>query len=120
MLYAKHLPCVLFMFHFFPHLSRSDSIDRPPLSVVIRRPHSLNIVSETTVPTEAKFHMKPSKDGKTKVCIIGPGHIIKMAAMRICGKNLKNYFFSRTTKPIALKLGMCLLELQHYKVCTLG
>ena len=45
--------------------------------------------SETTGPIEAKFHMEPPCDEGTKVCSNGPGHMPKMAAMPICGKNLK-------------------------------
>ena len=42
--------------------------------------------SETTKPIEAKFHMEPPWDGKTKVCL---GNMTKMAAMPIYGKNVK-------------------------------
>ena len=45
--------------------------------------------SETTGPIEAKFHMEPPWDRGTKVCSNGPGHLTKMAAMPIYGKNLK-------------------------------
>ena len=45
--------------------------------------------SETTGPIEAKFHMERSWDGGTKVCSNGPGHMTKVAAMPIYGKNLK-------------------------------
>ena len=69
-------------------------IGRPPSSLVcpssVRRPHSLNsFFSETTGPIEAKFHMESPWDGGTKVCSNGPGHMTKMAAMLIYGKNLK-------------------------------
>ena len=40
--------------------------------------------SETTGPIEAKFHVL-----KPKVCSTGSGHMIKMAAMPISGKNLQ-------------------------------
>ena len=33
--------------------------------------------------------MEPPTEGETKVCINGPGHMTKMAAMPIYGKNLK-------------------------------
>ena len=33
--------------------------------------------------------MEPPWEGGTKVCINGPGHMTKMAAMPIYGKNLK-------------------------------
>ena len=49
-----------------------------------------NISSETTGPIEAKFHMKPSLDGGTKICSNGPGHMTKVAHMPIYGKNLIN------------------------------
>ena len=47
-----------------------------------------SIFSETTGPIEAKFHMEPPLEGGTKVCSNGPGHMTKMAAMPIYGKNL--------------------------------
>ena len=34
--------------------------------------------------------MEPPRDGGTKVCSNGPGHMTKMAATPIYGKNLKN------------------------------
>ena len=50
----------------------------------------LNIFSsETSELIAAKFHMEPPLVGGTKVCSNGPGHMTKMAAMPICGKNLK-------------------------------
>ena len=45
--------------------------------------------SETTGPIEAKFHMEPPLDGGRKVYSNGPGHMTKMAAMPMYGKNLK-------------------------------
>ena len=66
---------------------------RPSLSSVVivhRHPHSFNIFSlETPWPIKVKFYMEPPWDGGTKVCSNGPGHMIKMAAMPIYGKNLK-------------------------------
>ena len=44
--------------------------------------------SETAWPIKAKFHVEPPREGGTKVCINGPGHMTKMAAMPIYGKNL--------------------------------
>ena len=64
-----------------------------PLSSVVRRrrcPHSLNIFSsESTGPIKVKFHIELLWDGGTKVCSNVPGHMTKMAAMPIYGKNLK-------------------------------
>ena len=45
--------------------------------------------SETAWPIKAKFYVGPPWEGGTKVCINGPGHMTKMAAMPIYGKNLK-------------------------------
>ena len=53
--------------------------------------------SETTGPIEAKFYMESPWDGGTKVCSNGPGHITKMVAMPIYGKNLKK---SSSPEPI--------------------
>ena len=61
-----------------------------PASILLRRrPHSLNIFSETTGPVKVKFHMELLWDGGTKVCSNGHGHMTKMATMPIYGKNLK-------------------------------
>ena len=46
--------------------------------------------SETAWPIKAKFYVEPPLKGGTKVYINGPGHMTKMAAMPIYGKNLKN------------------------------
>ena len=43
---------------------------------------------ETARPIEAKFHVEPPWDWKTKVCSNGLGHMTKMAAMPIYSKNL--------------------------------
>ena len=51
----------------------------------------LNFFSwETTKRIEAKFHVDPPCDGGTKICSNGYGHLTKMAAMSIYGKNMKN------------------------------
>ena len=44
---------------------------------------------ETAWLIEAKFYVEPQWDGGTKVWSNGLGHMIKMAAMGIYGKNLK-------------------------------
>ena len=38
--------------------------------------------------SKSKFYVEPPWEGETKVCINGPGHMTKMAAMPIYGKNL--------------------------------
>ena len=63
--------------------------------------------SETAWPIKAKFYVEPPWEGGTKVYINGPGHMTKMAAMPIYGKNhISKIFFSRTGRPIFMKLGM--------------
>ena len=84
----------------------------------LRRPHSLNIFSsETTGPLKVKFHIELLRDGGTKVCSNGPGHMIKMAAMPIYGKNLKKLLL-RNQKSITLNLGMHRRVLKYYQVCS--
>ena len=53
----------------------------------------------------------------TKVCSNGPGHMTKVAAMPVYGKPLK-IFFSRTKRPMTLKLGMQHWVLEYYQVCS--
>ena len=81
---------------FLAHLSRrltGDLIGYPWIRrpSVCRRPFTFSNVfsSETAWPIKAKFYVEPSWEGGTKVCINGPGHMTKMAAMPIYGKNLK-------------------------------
>ena len=85
--------------HFLAHLSRrlsGELIGYPrsgvrPSSVVVRPFTFSNIFSsETAWPIKAKFYVESPWEGGTKVCINGPGHMTKMAAMPIYGKNLKN------------------------------
>ena len=53
------------------------------------RQQCLNIFSsETALPIKAKFYVEPPWEGGTKVDINGPGHMTKLAAMPIYGKNL--------------------------------
>ena len=60
--------------------------------------------------------MESQWDGGTKVCSDGPGHITKMAAMPIYGKNPKKIFISRTKRPMTLKLRMQLWVLWYYQI----
>ena len=64
--------------------------------------------------------MEPPWEGGTKVYINGLGHMTKMAAMPIYGKNHKKIFFSRTRSPMILKLGMKHRGLKLYKVYING
>ena len=45
-----------------------------------------------------------------------PGHMTKMAAMPIYGKNPSKFFFSGTSGPISMKLGMKHRGLEYYNV----
>ena len=83
---------------FLAHLSRrltGDLIGYPWIrrpSVVRQGPSSTfsNIFSsETAWPIKAKFYVEPPWEGGTIVYINGLGHMTKMAAMPIYGKNLK-------------------------------
>ena len=60
---------------------------RRPSAASVLPPFS-KIFSETTWPIKAKFYVEPPWEGGTKVCINGPGHMTKMAATAIYGKNL--------------------------------
>ena len=77
---------------------RPSSVRRPPFSKIF--------FSETAWPIKAKFYRKHLWEGGTNVYINNPGHMTKMAAMPIYGKNPSKIFFSGTTGPISTKLGM--------------
>ena len=81
-----------------PSSVRPSSVRRPPFSKIFS--------SETAWPIKAKFYMKHLWEGGTNVYINNPGHMTKMAAMPIYGKNPSKIFFSGTTGLISTKLGM--------------
>ena len=62
--------------------------------------------SETAGPIKAKFYVEPPWVGGTIFCSWHLGHMTKMAATPIYGKNPSKIFFSRTGGPIFTKLGM--------------
>ena len=74
------------------------------------RPSSLTIsnvfFSKTACPIKAKFYVEPPWVRGTKVCSRHLGHMTKMAARPIYGKNPSKIFFSRTGRPIFTKLSM--------------
>ena len=82
----------------YPSSRRPSVVRRPPFSKIFS--------SETACPIQAKFYVEPPWEGGTKVYINGPGHMTKMAATSIYGKNPSKIFFSRTGGPIFTKLGM--------------
>ena len=70
-----------------------SGVRRPSSSSV--RPSTISHVfsSETAWPIKAQFYMEPPWEGGTKVYINGPGHMTKVAAMPIYGKNLTKSSF---------------------------
>ena len=73
----------------------------------VRRPQCSKIFfSETAWPIRAKFYGEPPWVGGTKVCSRHLGHMTKMAATPIYGKNPSKIFFSGTGRPISTKPGM--------------
>ena len=66
-----------------------SGVRRPSASfVVVLRPQCSNIFfSETAWPIKAKFYVEPPWIGGTKFCSRHLGHITKMAATPIYGKN---------------------------------
>ena len=90
-----------------------------PWSVVRRRLKCSKIFfSKTAWPIKAKFYVEPPWVGGTKVCSWHLGHMTKIAAMPIYGKNPSKIFFSRTGGPIFTKLGMKHRGLQPIIVCS--
>ena len=98
--------------HFLAHLSRRligelivypwSGVRRPSVC-----PQCSNIFfSETAWPIKAKFDVEPPWVGGTKFCSRYLGHMTKMAATPIYGKNPSKIFFSRTGRRISTKLGM--------------
>ena len=73
---------------------------------------------ENARPIEARFHMKPPWDERTKACSNGPGHLTNMAAMLIYGKNLKEPSSVEPKWPMILKVGMQHLVLEYCQVCS--
>ena len=66
-----------------------------------------NIVfSQTIDPIELKFHVRTPYDKLVKIYTKSFGHMTKMAVKPIYGKNLLKIFFSRTRRPVTLRLGM--------------
>ena len=54
----------------------------------------------------SKFYVKTPYDKLAKIYAKYFGHMTKMAAMPIYGKNHLKIFFSRTRRPMTLRLGM--------------
>ena len=62
---------------------------------------------QTSSPLRPLGQLKPNfMDGGTNVYINNLGHMTKMAAMPIYGKNPSNIFFSETNTLTSMKLGV--------------
>ena len=79
---------------------------RPSVGVVRRSQCSKIFFAETAGPIKAKFYVEPPWVRGTIFCSRHLGHMTKMAATPIYGKNPSNIFFSRTGGHIFTKLGM--------------
>ena len=64
------------------------------------------IFSETTESFLTKFCMKALRFKEMKIYLHDAGHMTKIAATPIYGKNPSKIFFSGTGRPISTKLGM--------------
>ena len=62
--------------------------------------------TETVGRFGTKIHMKAEVRMGMIFCTNELGHMTNMATMPIYGKNHKKIFFSRSNRPITLKLGM--------------
>ena len=84
---------------------------RPSLYV---RSQSSNVFYEITWPFIIKLHIEHPQEGGTKVCINGHGHMTKMAAISLYGKNL---YKASSPEPgvYDMKLGMQHWGLKLYK-----
>ena len=63
------------------------------------------VFSQTIGQIELKFHVKTPYAKLAKIYTKYFGHMTKMAAMPIYGKNPLKIFFSRTRRPMTLGLG---------------
>ena len=73
-----------------------------PLPKVIYIWNSNQLFSETTEP----FCTLAFRNKEMKFCVHDAGHMTKMAATSVYGKNPSKIFFSGTGGAISLKLGM--------------
>ena len=76
-----------------------------PCSVVRRRPSSKILSSETTWPIKAKFCVEPPWVGRGGFCSWHLGHMNKISATPIYGKNPSKIFYG-TDEPISTNFSM--------------
>ena len=75
--------------------------------------------AETTGPNKVKFHMELLWDGGTKFCSKSPGHMTKLAAMPIYGKNLKTLFRIQKADDLVRSIGYS-STITFVQIMTLG
>ena len=80
-------------------MTLKDGHDPASARPSVVRPSTISKIfsSETAWPIKAKFYMKDLYEGGTNVYISNPGHMNKMAATPIYGKNLLK---SSTPEPV--------------------
>ena len=94
---------------------------RPSLSRRSRSQFSNIFSSITAGQIKAKILVKPPWEGERKVCINGPGHMTKVAAMPLNGKKKTlKIFYSRTGSPMILELSIRHRGLKLYEDCING
>ena len=76
----------------------------------ILQKYSKIFFSQTTEPIKAKIYRKHLWEGIINVFINNTGHMTKIAAMPIYGKNPSKFFFSGITGLISTKLGIKVLQ----------
>ena len=74
--------------------------------IVVQSIYYILVFSQTIGPIELKFHVKTPYDKITKMYSKHLGHLTKMAATSIYGKNHLKIFFSRTRRSVTLGHGM--------------
>ena len=90
----------------FQRSSLTFALSAKVAHIVVPSIYSNIVFSQTIGPIELKFHVKTPYDKSAKIYTKYFGHMTKMAAMPIYSKNLLNFFFSRTRRPVTLRLSM--------------
>ena len=86
-----------------------SGVRSPSVRLSVVRPSSTmlkDLLLRNRWAIKAKFYVEPPWAGGTIFCSRHLGHMTKMAATPIYGKNPSKIFFSRTEGPIFTKLGM--------------
>ena len=108
----RYTPYLFLRHSFLAHLNRRLIGELIGYSWSVRPPSVCpftmlkDLLLQNRLANQAKFYVEPPWVGGTKVCSQHLGHMTKMAALPIYGKNPSKIFFSRTSRPIFTKLGM--------------